>query len=293
MNVPPSRLVRVRDNLDLRVLDLVAAQSVSGVDAPVFVLVHGLSSNALMWRGVGRHLADQGFRSVAIDLRGHGQSTKPDGPYDLQTVTDDLGLLLDHEQLSDVVLVGQSWGANVVVEFGARFPGRVRGIVPVDGGFIELSQVFPDWADCEREMAPPRLAGTPAVEIEGWLRRAHPDWTNDAIADMLGFVEVRADGTAAPWLSFENHLRVLRGLWDHHPSQRYELIADPVWWLVAEQPDGAIGWSARKHESLAVAQSSLKQCRVTWMLGDHDLHAQYPDRVADLLVAGVTEGFFR
>jgi pimeloyl-ACP methyl ester carboxylesterase len=293
MNVPSSvgetsRFVRVRPNLELRVLDRGPEQA----QGPVFVLIHGLSSNSLMWRGVATSLASQGYRSLSVDLRGHGLSTKPEGPYDLDTVTDDLALLLDHEQLDRPVIAGQSWGANVSIEFAARFPGRSRGVMPVDGGFIELSQLFPVWEDCEREMSPPRLAGTPAVEIEGWMRSAHPDWPSEAISDMMGFVEVRPDGTAAPWLTFENHIKVLRGLWEHRPSDRYAAITDPVWWLVAEQSEHASGWAARKHDGVAAAQAVLASSRATWMVGDHDLHAQYPDRVAALLVDGLTEGFF-
>ncbi len=293
MNVPSSvgktsRFVRVRPNLELRVLDHGPEQA----QGPAFVLIHGLSSNSLMWRGVATSLASKGYRSLSVDLRGHGLSTKPEGPYDLDTVTDDLALLLDHEQLDRPVIAGQSWGANVSVEFAARFPGRSRGVMPVDGGFIELSKVFPVWEDCEREMAPPRLAGTPAAEIEGWMRSAHPDWSPEAIGDMMGFVEVRSDGTATPWLTFENHIKVLRGLWEHRPSDRYAAITDPVWWLVAEQSEHASGWAARKRDGVAAAQAVLQSSRATWMVGDHDLHAQYPDRVAALLVDGLTEGFF-
>jgi pimeloyl-ACP methyl ester carboxylesterase len=293
MNAPPhvgeiSRHVRVRADLKLRVLDHSPAQS----DGPVFVLVHGLSSNALMWRGVARVLAERGFRSLSVDLRGHGQSSKPDGPYDLTTVTDDLASLLDLEGLDRPVLAGQSWGANVAVEFAARFPGRSRGVMPVDGGFIDLSEVFPVWEDCEREMAPPRLAGTPAAQIEQWLRSAHPDWSPEAIDDMMGFVEVHADGTASPRLQFDHHIKVLRGLWEHRPMDRYASISDPIWWLVAEQTDHATGWASRKREAITIAEQQLAVSRTTWMVGDHDLHAQYPDRVAALLVDGLTEGFF-
>jgi pimeloyl-ACP methyl ester carboxylesterase len=293
MNVPShvgeiSRHVRVRPNLDLRVIDHRPSEPL----APVFVLVHGLSSNALMWRGVARELASRGYRSISVDQRGHGLSTKPDGPYDLETVTDDLALLLEAEGLDRPVIAGQSWGANVAVEFAARFPGRSRGVMPVDGGFIDLSAVFPVWEDCEREMAPPRLAGTPAAEIEGWLRSAHPDWSKDAIADMMGFVEVRADGTAAPWLQFDHHIKVLRGLWEHRPAERYGAISDPIWWLTAEQTEHATGWSARKQDAVATAQSVLARSRATWMVGDHDLHAQYPEQVAGLLITGLDEGFF-
>ena len=44
---------------------------------PKFVLIHGLASNARMWDGVGAALAERGYASIAVDLRGHGRSPKP------------------------------------------------------------------------------------------------------------------------------------------------------------------------------------------------------------------------
>jgi pimeloyl-ACP methyl ester carboxylesterase len=296
MNVPlngsaVSRRVRVRADVELRVLDLAPVQPTP--KAPDFVLLHGLSSNALLWRGVATHLAQLGYRSISVDQRGHGLSDKPDGPYDLETVTDDLHALLAVEGLSRPVIAGQSWGANVVIEFGARFPGVARGIVPVDGGFIDLQSIFPKWDDCAAEMAPPRLAGTPFSRLEEWMSVSHPDWPEGAIEDMLGFVERHPDGSASPWLSFDNHLKVLRGLWEHRPPQRYPLITDPVWFLAARSKKKSKGWAATKETGVKLAQKHLSQSRATWFDGaDHDLHAQHPKRVAELLVSGVTDGLF-
>jgi pimeloyl-ACP methyl ester carboxylesterase len=294
-----TKRIQVRPEMALSVTHYsVAGNETQPVD---FVLLHGLSSNALMWAGVATELAQHGHRSIAVDLRGHGQSDKPSGPYDLETVTDDVFMLLEAEGMTRPVLAGQSWGANVVVEFAARFPGTTRGVMPVDGGFIELSRSFPNWEDCEREMAPPKLAGTPVSTIEGWMRSAHPNWPESGIVGMMGFVEVHPDGTAAPWLTYENHIKVLRGLWEHHPTTRYPLIVDPVWWLVAgtasgspsgEDSIGDGGWASRKHASILLAEAAVRQCRTTWMDGDHDLHAQFPSEVAAMLIQGISEGFF-
>ncbi len=68
---------------------------VAEADLTPWLLVHGLASNARLWDGVGRHLAGLGHRVVAVDQRGHGQSSKPDDGYDMTTVADDLALLID------------------------------------------------------------------------------------------------------------------------------------------------------------------------------------------------------
>src|SRR5262249_39655168 len=113
-----------------------------------FVLVHGLASNLRLWDGVAEHLQSQGHTVVAAHQRGHGRSDAPDLAYDLDTAVDDLRVAITTLGLHRPVLVGQSWGGNVVLEFGWRHPDAVRGIVCVDGGIIELMDWFPSWEAC-------------------------------------------------------------------------------------------------------------------------------------------------
>ena len=254
-----------------------------------FVLIHGLASNALLWDGVAERLAALGHDVVSVDQRGHGRSTKPDDGYDFATITNDLAAVLDALDLERPVLSGQSWGGNVVVEFASRFPGRTSGIVPLDGGFISLSERFATWPECEAKLAPPRFAGTPAVQFEKWIRDAHPDWPEAGIKGVLANVEVRHDATVAPWLSFENHIRILRELYGHRPIESCERISDPVLWIVA---DSDAAWTADKRVGVQNVHRVLPHSRVEWIVGDHDLHAQHPDRVAALLHDAVREGFF-
>lgn len=262
-----------------------------GGDRVPMVLLHGLASNARLWDGVALRLAGAGHPVVAVDQRGHGRSSKPEVGYDLGAVTDDLRSLLDLLDLERPVLVGQSWGGNVVLELAARFPGRARGIACIDGGTIDLSRRFRSWDDCVAAMRPPALAGAPSTEIEAMLRRSHPDWPEAGIRGTLAGFEHHADGTATPWLDLDRHLQVLRGLWEHHPRARYGAVREPVLLLVADTPDGGDDGSARraKRRDVEEAAASLPRARVHWMAGDHDLHAQHPERVAGLLHAFAAE----
>lgn len=251
-----------------------------GSDEAPFVLVHGLASNARLWDGVAGELAAAGHPVLAVDQRGHGRSTKPDHGYDMTTITDDLRSVVEASGFERPVLVGQSWGGNVVVEFAARFPGVARAIGGVDGGAIELAHQFPEWDRCVEVLRPPPLAGTPLAEIEAMLRDAHPDWTESGIAGTLASFDVRSDGTVAPWLTLERHLLVLRGLWEHHPSSRFPLVEEPALFLVATGPGGD---DAARLQHVRATTSSLEHVRVEAMAGDHDLHAQHPRRVAATL----------
>lgn len=263
-----ARRIEVAEGVGLEVLEW------AGEGHP-YVLLHGLASNARLWDGVASHLAAAGHRVVAVDQRGHGRSDKPSDGYDLTTVTDDLRALLDATSLDRPVLVGQSWGANVVVEFAARFPGVASAVACIDGGAIDLSRRFPDWEACATALRPPPLTGIPFTEIEARIRAGHPDWPETGIQGTLACFEVRDDGTVAPWLDLEHHLLVLRGLWEHHPHERLALVREPMLFLLAG--DG----SSRMHAGLEDTVAGLDGVRVEWMVGDHDLHAQHPDTVAE------------
>lgn len=264
-----------------------------------FVLVHGLASNARMWDGVAARLVAAGHPVVTLDLRGHGRSSKPDGPYDVPTVADDLAALVERLELDRPVVAGQSWGGNVAVELAARHPAAIRGIVCVDGGWLDLGRQFADWDACRSALAPPRLLGRRLVEVEAYVRSAHPDWPESGIRGVLANFEVRPDGTIAPWLTYERHIEILRGLWEHHPSERYASIGVPVLLVPAgadggptDGSDGDGDWARRKRRDVETAAAAIPNARVRWLAGDHDVHAQHPHELAGMMLEMTADGFF-
>jgi pimeloyl-ACP methyl ester carboxylesterase len=257
---------------------------------PPFLLVHGLASNARLWDGVAAALVAHGHPVVTVDLRGHGRSSKPDGAYDVPTVAEDLAVLIGRLELDRPVVAGQSWGGNVAVELAARHPDRIRGIVCVDGGWLELSRQFVDWEACRAVLAPPRLAGRRLAEIEGYVRSAHGDWPESGIRGTLANFEARPDGTVAPWLTFDRHITVLRGLWEHHPSDRYATVTVPA--LLVPVDGGETDWTGRKRREVEAAAGMIPNARVRWFTGDHDIHAQRPAELADAMHEMTTDGFF-
>jgi pimeloyl-ACP methyl ester carboxylesterase len=262
-----------------------------------FVLVHGLASNARMWDGVAAALSGAGHPAVAVDLRGHGRSSKPDGPYDVATVAGDLSALIARLGLDRPVIAGQSWGGNVVLELAARNEALLRGIVCVDGGWLEPSSEFASWEACRVALAPPRLAGRRLDEVEGYVRAAHPDWPDLGIRGVLGNFEVFPDGTVAPWLTFDRHIDVLHGLWEHHPSARYAAVGVPALLVPAigvgeDRPGTDGGRHVRRRRQVDAAAATIPRARVRPIVGDHDIHAQRPRELADVMLDAVHDGFF-
>lgn len=262
----------------------------SGAGTP-FLLVHGLASNLHMWDGVAESLAARGHPVVAVDLRGHGRSDKPERGYDLATVAGDLSELVARLGLDQPVAAGQSWGANVVLELAWRWPALVRGVAAIDGGWIELRRRFPDWDECARVMAPPAIDGITAGTVEARLRDRHPDWPESGIAGALACYEPSANGTVRPWLALEHHLAILRDLWEHPASSHYGDIKVPVLLVpAASHGPRTWAWAEERRTLVEEAEAALPDCEVVWMPGDHDLHAQNPELLAELLARATVDG---
>ena len=258
-----------------------------------FLLVHGLASNARLWDGVGEALAAAGHESVAIDLRGHGRSDRDARGYGYPIVCADLVAAIATLGLERPIVAGQSWGGNVVVELAARHPDVVRGVVAVDGGMIAFGDAFPSWEACREELAPPRLTGTPTAQLEAWFRSAHPDWPPAAIDGSLANFEHRPDGTVRPWLAFDDHIEILRQLWEHPPQQHYADLRVPVLLLPAERPGDGSTLARIRRTRTDEAERLIPIVRVRWFRdADHDVHAQHPDEVARVMLDSLADGFF-
>jgi pimeloyl-ACP methyl ester carboxylesterase len=105
------------------------------------VCIHGLTANHTCWASVA-DLLSPAHRLIAYDLRGRGESDKPEKGYSLAHHGQDLLGLLDHFGLEQAVLVGHSLGAHIAVRFAARHPERVARLVLVDGGIDVRAEVL-------------------------------------------------------------------------------------------------------------------------------------------------------
>jgi 3-oxoadipate enol-lactonase len=94
------------------------------------ILIHGLNGDLTGWGLVMPEFARY-FRTLALDLRGHGDSGKPDQPYSIKEFSEDLKVFLTKLQIPQTHLLGLSMGGAIAQQFAIDFPQRVRGLVLV------------------------------------------------------------------------------------------------------------------------------------------------------------------
>jgi pimeloyl-ACP methyl ester carboxylesterase len=98
-----------------------------------------------------------------------------------------------------------------------------------------------------------------------------------------------AEDRIAPHLTFENHLTIVRGMWEQRPTQLFAQVACPTLIIPAEQPpvdQSAAAWVDRKRQSVAVAEAAIPHARVVWAHNTiHDVQLQRPEWLASEVAA--------
>lgn len=96
------------------------------------IFLHPSSGYGRMWQDTAAHLPPN-FDVYALDLRGHGDSGRPDGEYSAEELARDLKVFVDKLGLGRVVVAGHSLGGRVALYFAALFPEATAGLVMVAG----------------------------------------------------------------------------------------------------------------------------------------------------------------
>lgn len=94
--------------------------------APLVVLLHSIGTDRALWRGCVAPLVAAGRRVAAVDLRGHGASPVPPGPYALDDLARDVVSLLDRLGVATADVAGVSMGGAVALWLAVHSRDRVR-----------------------------------------------------------------------------------------------------------------------------------------------------------------------
>ncbi|MDX6396841.1 MAG: hypothetical protein QOJ43_249, partial [Gaiellaceae bacterium] len=103
--------------------------------APVVLFVHGYPESSFMWRAAIDAVAADGWRAIAPDLPGYGDS-EPDPPGTWERHVEALERFRQAVGLDNPVLVVHDWGVMVGLRWACDHPGAARALVISDGGFF-------------------------------------------------------------------------------------------------------------------------------------------------------------
>jgi lipase len=98
------------------------------------ICLHGITAQHRAFNAAARYL-EPSRGLVGVDLRGRGDSDKPESGYSLQAHAADVVRVLDHLGLESAVLAGHSMGGFVALKTALMFPDRMRALVLLDGGW--------------------------------------------------------------------------------------------------------------------------------------------------------------
>lgn len=99
---------------------------------PALVLLHGVASNSTRWAEFRKRTRLAGWDILAPDLRGNASAAAPRTPLGMDVWCADIAGLLDARGAARAVIGGHCLGANIALQFAARYPARVAGLVLVE-----------------------------------------------------------------------------------------------------------------------------------------------------------------
>ena len=136
------RQVQLENGIELHVVEDGSDRSEIG---QLVVLCHGFPELAFSWRHQIPALARAGYRVVAPDMRGFGQSSAPPEveAYDVVSLCGDMTGLLDALGEEDAIFVGHDWGASLVWSLAVLEPERVRAVAGLSVPFVPRAPAAP------------------------------------------------------------------------------------------------------------------------------------------------------
>ena len=114
------------------------------------VCLHGITAQHRAFNAAARYLGPS-LGLVGVDLRGRGDSDKPESGYSLEAHAADVVRVLDHLGLQSAVLAGHSMGAFVALKTALLFPERVRALVLLDGGWPRVESPPSEMTEEEKQ----------------------------------------------------------------------------------------------------------------------------------------------
>jgi pimeloyl-ACP methyl ester carboxylesterase len=233
--------------------------TVRGSGEPTLVFTHGISASADTWR-FQVPAFESVCRTVCWDLRGHGRSESPAGPYDMGDLARDMLQVADAVGAEQIVPIGHSAGGAIALRFALDHPRRTRALVLV-GTASEANEKARDFYQ--------ELAGI--AEDRGM----------EPVVKRLGMAREAANLVSADPRGFANVTRAMAGLNEHPMTDRLSEITCPTLILVGEKDFLGAGGSVIMSRRIAGADLQIVPGR------GHGLFLEDPDGFNERVLAFV------
>ena len=263
-----------------------------GQGKPV-ILLHGLASSANWYDLVAPHLRND-YRVIAPDQRGHGQTTQAGSGYDWGTLTKDVVGLMDELALAKAAVFGHSWGANVALNVAARAPDRVYALGLIDGGTSRGSGARESWEEVRARARPRNISGTREEFLDRLRTQLSFCWSDQVERIVQTMVYEDGEGAMQDILRPENHIQVMREMWEEPASLAYPNILCPTVIIPAGPAPQQTGSERAlvKQERVAAAEQAIKNSRVSWIPETvHDIGYHKPEELAQVIREFLDESF--
>jgi pimeloyl-ACP methyl ester carboxylesterase len=186
---------------------------------PVLFL-HSLGGNGGQWALQLDHLRPH-RRAVALDFRGHGESDPAeDGDYSIAGLCGDVVAVADQLGLRRFVLAGHSLGSAVAIEYAARHPDRVAGLL--------LADPNGDMSRIPREQIEPFLAALredPLGELESYYRQLILSGDRDVASWVIEDLRLTHEDAVSAALDSSSRYQPLPAL-ERYPGPKLSVISD-------------------------------------------------------------------
>lgn len=234
------------------------------IKGPPIVCVHGLTANAFFFQIIADTFAHE-RRVFAYDLRGRGDSDKPEDGYSVPIHAADLASLLDELQIEAPILIGHSLGALISLYFAAHYPDTLSKLVLLDAG-APLPWQTPEEQPAWLTAAISRLGTTiPSFETYVTALKAAPFlgpyWNPYVDTYFQHDVIYNNDGSVASKASREAILEEGRRFAEAEPEQQWAHVTVPTLLLRAGQGMFSDNDQLLPEESAERARREIPQCQ--------------------------------
>lgn len=236
-----------------------------GEQGPPIIFVHGLTANAFCFQAFADDLT-RDHRVFAYDLRGRGDSDKPESGYSIPIHAADLAELIDEWELNRPVVAGHSSGAFIALYLAAHYPEKLSKLILIDAGASVAWKTIeeqPAWLTASIN----RL-GTPVASFEEYMQRLKaapflgPYWNPYFDLYFEHDIYTKSDGSAVSKAFREGIIEDNKyNLYEYKPEEQWKDVTVPTLLLRADQGLFTDTDQLLSEEAAAAIQHGIKNCR--------------------------------